>query len=235
MVKTVLITGASRGIGFSIAKALAPHTEHLILIAKHKESLDKAVAQLKGIKVIPIVTDLEDTAQISKLIEQIQKKFDSLDILVNNAGIYIGKQFENTSLEEINKLINLNFRSYSLLTHQILPLLKKGTHPQIINISSCASGAQIYGEALYSATKAAVTAFSNVIRKELNEKGIRVTTIQPWGVDTYDVPQPEYLLNPDEIGELVSFVVNRPPAVQIDLVELSNIKQWRGKKPPWIE
>lgn len=235
MGKTVLITGASRGIGFSIAKALEFHAENLILVAKHKANLDKAIAQLSKAKVVPIVADLEDEIQITELVKQVKSNFDSLDILINNAGIYIGKKFENTTLEEINSLINLNFKAYYLLTQQLLPLLKKGTNPQIINISSCAAHANIFGESLYSATKAAVTSFSDVIRQELNEQRIRVTAIQPWGVDTYSEPQPDYLLNPDEIGQLVAYIVNTTPTTQIDLVELSHIRQWRGKKPPWIE
>lgn len=235
MGKTALVTGASRGIGFSIAKAFSKHVDELVLIAKHKDGLEKAAAKLTGPKLFLYVVDLENEKEISRLSKQIKKSFASLDILANNAGVYIGKEFEKNSLEEINKLIDLNFKAYSLLTHELLPLLKKGNNPQIINISSAATSAQIYGEAIYSATKAAVTAFSNVLRKELNDQGIRITAIQPWGVDTYEVPQPDYLLNPDEIGELVVYIVNRPSTVQIDLVELSHIRQWRGKKPPWME
>jgi len=235
MSKTALVTGASRGIGFSIAKALCEHVDNLIIIAKHRDGLEKAATELDGPKLSLHVADLEDEKEIARLIKHIKKDFSNLDILVNNAGVYIGKIFEKNSVEEIDKLINLNFRAYSLMVHGLLPLLKKAKNPQIINISSCAASAQIYGEAIYSATKSAVTTFSNVLRKELNGKGIRITAIQPWGVDTYEVPQPDYLLHPDEIGKLVAYIVSRPPTVQIDLVELSHIRQWRGKKPPWME
>lgn len=235
MRKICLITGASKGIGFAIAEALAPHFETLILVARDKGNLEKAAAKLPSGKVIIVSADLEDEKGIKKLVTHIKKTYGALDVLVNNAGVYIGKRFEKTSLEEINRMINLNFRSYSLLTHQLLPLLKKGENPQIINTSSCATHAQLYGEALYSATKAAVTALSNVLRKELNEQGIRVTAIHPWGVDTYAIPQPEVLLNPNEVGKVVSFVATSLPMTQIDTIELSHIKQWRGSKPGWIE
>lgn len=234
MRKVVLITGASRGIGFSIAKALESSFENLILVAKHKENLDKAVSNLTKSKTVVIPTSLEDEKEILRLVKQVKQKFDSLDVLINDAGAYIGKRFEKITPKEISQLINLNFKSYYLLTQQLLPLLKKGNNPQIINISSCAAHANIYGESLYSATKAAVTSFSDVIRKELNKDKIRVTIVQPWGVDTYETPQPD-LLNPDEIGKLINYIVNVPPNTQIDLVEISNIKQWRGEKPSWIK
>ncbi len=235
MRKTALITGASKGIGFAIAKVLDSQFENLILVARNKENLQKAASKLRHAKITIISADLEDEKQIGEVAKTVKDQFDSLDVLVNNAGVYIGKRFEKTPLEEINKMINLNFRAYTLLTHQLLKLIEKGENPQIINTSSCAGSAQIFGESLYSATKAAVTAFSNVIRKELNEKGIRVTAIQPWGVDTYEEAQPDYLLDPEEIGKLVNFIVNTSPLTQIDTVELSHIKQWRGTKPPWIE
>lgn len=233
--RTALVTGASRGIGLAIAKSLAPLVDNLVITSKYQETLDKAAAQIKATKLTKIVANLEDEKEVLKLVQEVESKFDYLDILVNNAGIMLGKRFEKNSLEEINRLINLNLRAYILLTHHLLPLLKKGTNPQVINISSCAANAQIFGEAVYSATKAAVTAFSNVLRKELNDQNVRITAIQPWGVDTYKTPQPDYLLNPNEIGEMVSYIISRPPTVQIDLVELSHIRQWRGKKPPWIE
>ena len=233
MKKTALVTGASRGIGFSIAKALENNFENLILVAKHKENLEKASSKFNKNPII-ISADLESEKDLLRLVKEVKEKFNNLDLLVNDAGIYAGKKFEKMTLPEISKIINLNLKSYYLLTLQLLPLLKKGNNSQIVNISSCAAHAAMYGESLYSATKAAVTEFSNVIRKELNESGIRVTTIQPWGVDTYEASQPN-LLNADEIGKLVDFIVNTSSKTQIDLVEISSIKQWRGEKPFWIK
>ncbi len=236
MPKKVLITGGSRGIGFSIAKAVLPYAERLILVARHEEQLGQAVEKLDGSKITAISADLTDTSELEEVVNKIKSQFNALDVLVNNAGIYIGKRFEVTSLKEINQMIDLNFKAYTLLISQLLPLLKKGDHPQIINISSCAARAEVYGESVYSATKAAVTAFSNVLRKELNERGIRVTAIQPWGVDTYGVEGAEnFMLNPDEVGKLAAFIISASPTTQIDWVELSHIKQWRGEKPPWVE
>lgn len=169
------MTGASRGIGLAIAKSLAPSVDNLVITSKHQETLDKSASEIKGAKLTKIVANLEDEKEVLKLAQEVNKRFDKLDILINNAGVMLGKRFEKNSLEEINQLINLNLRAYILLTYHLLPLLKKGTNPQVINISSCAANAQIFGEAVYSATKAAVTAFSNVLRKELNGENVRVT------------------------------------------------------------
>jgi len=234
MKKTALITGASKGIGFAIANAVAPHFENLILVARNKENLEKAAAKLSSKNVVILTADLEDEKEIEKIAGYVHKEYGSLDLLVNDAGAYIGKTFEKNVTEEISRLINLNLRAYALLTNQLLPALFKGQDAQIINISSAAATDQTIGEAVYAATKAGVSAFSNILRKELNSKGIRVTAIQPWGVDTYEVPMPDQLLNPDEIGTVVEFILLAPPTTQIDLIELSHIKQWRGTKPPWV-
>ena len=152
MKKTALITGASRGIGFSIAKSLESEFETLILVAKHQETLDKAASKITKAKVVPIVADLTNQSDVLNVTKKVIKDFSSLDLLVNNAGIYIGKDFEKMSIEEINQMINLNFMTYYLLTQKLLPLLKKGDNSQIINISSCAAHTTLFGESLYSAT-----------------------------------------------------------------------------------
>src|SRR3989344_3689100 len=137
--KTALVTGASRGIGLAIAKAIAPSVDNLIIVAKHQETLDKAALKIEGTKLTKMVANLEDEKEILRLVRDINKELDHLDILVNNAGVYIGKRFGKSSLEEINRMINLDLAAYIVLTHQLLPLLKKGTNPQIINVSSWAT------------------------------------------------------------------------------------------------
>lgn len=235
MRKTVLITGASRGIGFAIAKSLESEFENMILVARHKETLDKAAGQLKGPKIFKYVVDLEDEKELLKFAKEINKKFKSLDVLVNNAGVYIGRRFINEPTEEIIRILNLDLKCHILLTHELLPIIKKGKNPQIINISSHAVRTLLYGEAVYTAAKSAISSFSDVLRKELNDEGIRITAIEPGGVDTYPIPKPDILLSPLEIGEAVSYIIDRPATVQIDVLGLSHIKQWRGTKPGWIE
>lgn len=235
MRKTVLITGASRGIGFAIAKSLQSDFENIILVAKHAETLDKAAKAFETSRIFKYIVDLESEKEILKFTMKINKKFKSIDVLVNNAGVYIGKRFAKQSLFEINRMLNLNLRSCVHLTHQLLPSLVKGENPQIINISSVASHINIYGEGVYSATKAAMSSLSDVLRKELNKEGIRITAVQPYGVDTYSSSHADSLLNPINVGEAVKYIISTPPSVQIDVLELSNINQWRGQKPAWIE
>lgn len=232
--KIVLVTGASRGIGFAIARALKPDAEKLFLVARTKKSFDKTCDQFKKKKTIFLGSDLSSEAQIDKLVAQVKKETSRLDVLVNNAGVYLAKKFEKTTRPEINQQIAINLKGMLLLTQGLLPLLKKGKKPQIINISSIAAKASLYGESIYSATKAGVTSFSEVIRKELNPQGVRVTTIHPWGVNTWNAPNPQELLRPEDIGELVSFIVNTHPGCQIESIDCSSVFQWKGEKPPWI-
>lgn len=233
--KTILITGASRGIGLAIAKKMDGRFENMILVAKHKSGLDKATKLLNNSKVFKYAINLEDEKEVVKFTNEISKKFNNLDVLVNNAGVYLGKTFEKQSIEDVLKMINLNLTSYILLTHQLLPILKKGNNPQIINISSFAVTEKLQGEAVYTATKSAVSSFSDVLRKEISPLGVRITAIQPGGVDTYPVPKPDVLLSPNEIADTVEYILTRPNTVQIETIQLSHIKQWRGVKPSWIE
>ncbi len=233
--RTILITGASRGIGHAIAKRMDAQFENIILVSKNKDILDNSTKSFKKSKIFKYVVNLESEKEVLNFTEDISKRFNCLDVLVNNAGVYLGKTFEKQSIEDVLKMINLNLTSYILLTHQLLPLLKKGNSPQIINISSFAVTEKLQGEAVYTATKSAVSSFSDVLRKEISPLGVRITAIQPGGVDTYPVPKPEVLLSPDEIASTVEYILSRPATVQIETIQLSHIKQWRGVKPSWIE
>lgn len=233
--KTILITGASRGIGLAIAKKLDGQFDNMIVVAKHKATLNSATRLLVRSKVFKYVVDLEDKNETLKFTSEILKKFKNIDVLVNNAGVYLGKTFAKQPLDDVLRMINLNFTSYVVLTHQLLPLLKKGDNPQIINISSFAVSEKIQGESVYTATKSAVSSFAEVLRKEIADTGVRITTIQPGGVDTYPVPKPDILLSTEEVASAVEYALSRPNTVHIEIIQLSHIKQWRGVKPSWID
>jgi NADP-dependent 3-hydroxy acid dehydrogenase YdfG len=117
--------------------------------------------------------------------------------------------------------IIVNLRAPILLTHAMLPLLEKGSRPIVMNVSSIAALSIPAGQSVYSASKAAVTAFSHVLRKEWNPRGIRVTVIHSAGVSTWNAPEPYKLLRPEDVGRLIHFILTADRNCQIDEVTLS--------------
>lgn len=224
----ILITGASRGIGLAEAKRLNKLENELFLTATSLSSfkdsgLDKA-------KIFAY--DLTKEDKIRKLSDEIKSKTKSLDVLINNVGVMIMKRFKEMTSGDINTILDLNLRSHILLTKEILPLLEQSTNPHIIFMSSMAAKSGIVGESVYSATKGAISNFANVLRNEMGPK-IKVSVVHSWGVNTFNYDRPEILLKPDNIAEVVEFIITRDKNFLIESVDLSNVHQWRGSEAPW--
>jgi 3-oxoacyl-[acyl-carrier protein] reductase len=231
-IKNILITGAGRGIGFAIAKAVEEMAENLILVTKSKESfkrLEKSFPRAENFRV-----DLSNEEKTMEFIKKVKNEFDRLDVLVNNAGFYIGKKFEETTTNELDELYKIHLKAPFLLIQKFLPLLKKSECPQVINISSAANFARLPGESAYTAVKAGLSAIGDVLRDELQKHRIRFTTIYPWTVNTRNFKNPENFLRPEDVGEVVAFIINTHPNCQILNIELSSVSDWRGGWPPWI-
>jgi|SRR3989338_11493223 len=224
----ILITGASRGIGLAEAMKLDKNGNKLFLTATSTDSFNNSNfknAELFG-------CDLKNQDEVIKLSNRIKSVTDRLDVLINNVGIMIMKRFEDMSNDDINIMLDLNLRSHLLLTKEILTLLKKSENPHIIFMSSMGAKTSIIGESVYSATKGAIANFASVLRNEMGSK-IKVSTIHSWGVNTWDSNQPDILLKPENIAELVEFIILRDKLFLIESIEVSNIHQWRGGKAPW--
>lgn len=224
----ILITGASRGIGLAEAKLLLKKSNELFLLAKSLNSFkgkNLENAQLFGY-------DLSKESEIQKFVNDIYSKTKVLDVLINNVGIMILKRFEKMADEEINLLLNVNLRSHLLLTKNLLPLLRESNNPQIVFMSSMAAKSSIIGESIYSATKGALTNFADVLRNEFSGK-IKISTIHSWGVNTWGAKNHETLLKPENIAEVVEFIVTREKPFLIESIEVGNINQWRGGNAPW--
>jgi 3-oxoacyl-[acyl-carrier protein] reductase len=231
MGKNILITGAGRGIGFAVAESLEDMAEELVLVTK-SESFERMDARFRGAATYKV--DLTCEEELKRFVREVRSLLDRLDVLINNAGAYVGKKFDETGAGELDELYRLHVRAPFTLIKGFLPLLKKSEHPQIINISSAANFARLPGESAYTATKAALSALGDVLREELKKYKIRVTNIHPWAVNTKDFESPGDFLRPEDIGDLVSFVVKAHPNCQVMNVEVSSASDWRGNWPPWI-
>ena len=219
--KIALVTGASRGIGAAIARRLAVEGAHVaITYGKSADAAEKLVKDIEkaGGKTIAIHADATEAKAVAAAVEQTVSRFGRLDILVNNAGTAIPKAFADQTLEEMDRMIDLNLRGVFFATHAALKHLQDGG--RIITIGSCV-GERIMtpGLTAYAATKGAVKMFTQGLARELGGRGITVNNVQPGPIDTDLNPASSDWAAPqiastalkrygrvDEVAALVAFV-----------------------------
>jgi 3-oxoacyl-[acyl-carrier protein] reductase len=183
------VTGASKGIGAAIAKALADEGASVVVnYASSKEGADRVVEEIsgRGGKAIAAQGDVSKQADIERLFSAAQKAFGRLDILVNNAGVYELAPLEEVTAELFHKSFNLNVLGLLLTTKEAV----KHMGPEggsVINIGSVASALRPPNSTVYAATKAAVEAITGVLAKELGPRKIRVNSISPGMIETEGV------------------------------------------------
>jgi 3-oxoacyl-[acyl-carrier protein] reductase len=184
--KTALVTGASRGIGAAIARRLAADGANVaITYTKGAEAAAAVVKEIEqlGRKAVAIQADAGDAAAVIAAVERTVSAFGGLDVLVNNAGTAIPKTFEETSIEEMDKVVGINLRGVMVATQAALKHMGEGG--RIITIgSSVGERVMTPGLVAYSATKGAVKMFSQGLAREIGARGITVNTVQPGPIDT---------------------------------------------------
>lgn len=181
-----IITGASSGIGKATALAFASSGIDLCLVSRERQKLE-TVAHLASeyggeVKIVP--TDLADLSKVKATIEGITKDFAPIDILVNNAGIGYTNFLRDTSLEDWQKVLNLNLTSVFQCVMGVLPSMRERGQGTIVNVASIAALNPFPEWGLYSVSKAALVSFSQCLAAEERGNGIRVTTICPGAVNT---------------------------------------------------
>jgi len=187
--KVAVVTGASKGIGASIAEHLAGEGAAVVVnYASSKEGAERVVAEITGTggRAIAVQANVAKQADIQRLFAEAKKAFGRLDILVNNAGIYEFAPIEDVTPEHFHKQFDLNVLGLILTTQEALKHLGAGGG-SIINISSVAATAAPPATSVYSATKAAVDAVTRSLAKELGPRKIRVNSINPGMVETEGV------------------------------------------------
>jgi len=184
--KIALITGGSRGIGAAIAKRLAADGAKVaITYTKGADAAASVVKEIEraGRKAIAIQADAADAEAVKAAVEKTVATLGGLDVLVNNAGTAIPKKFEETTLEEMDRMIDVNVRGAFVATQVALKHMKDGA--RIIMIGSCVGERMMTpGLVPYSATKGAIKMFSQGLSREVGNRGITVNNIQPGPIDT---------------------------------------------------
>lgn len=186
--RCALVTGASSGLGAEFARQLAPRCRTLALVARRADRLKELADELCGrfpeLDVLVFPADLSDEAQRQSLVRRLREEAVHPDLLVNNAGLGDYGEFTDASWPRIEAMLRLNVEALTYLTRQLVPDMMAGGGGAVLNVSSLASLLPIPDFAVYAASKAYVTSFSEALRMELREHGIRVTALCPGPVHT---------------------------------------------------
>ena len=231
MNKTALITGASSGIGKATARAFAQADINLILCGRRKEELEKLAAELRPmVKVTTLNFDVREKEKVKESLTSLPLEFKQIDILINNAGNAHGLDpFQDGSLDDWDAMIDINVKGLLYVSKAIIPQMIERKSGHIINIGSTA-GKEVYPKGnVYCASKFAVDALNQGMRIDLNAHGIKVGAVNPGLTHTgfsevrfkgdrekaeqvYKGFQP---LLPEDIADIILFVVSRPYHVNI--------------------
>ena len=225
---TVLITGASSGIGLASARIFASEGSNLVLFARRIDKLNEVKAELEkqyGIQVLVKQVDVRNKTQI----EDVSKDLPPIDILINNAGLAKGiEKIQDGVWDKWEQMIDTNIKGLLAMTRVLLPKMIERNKGHIINIGSIAGHETYPGGNVYNATKFAVFALTKAIRQDLHGYNIRCSSVDPGMVETefsivrlddeqkakkvYEGFEP---LHPEDIAECIYFVASRPPHVNI--------------------
>jgi NADP-dependent 3-hydroxy acid dehydrogenase YdfG len=184
--KTVIITGASSGIGYSTALMLSEMNAKLVLVARRKEKLENLENHilLNGGQAISIAADISVYEQVQNMIEKAVEYFGKIDILIVNAGQYIQSSIIDAEISHFEKSIAVNFYGALYSIKCIIPYMVKQGGGSIAIVNSLDSKKGIVGDAPYVASKCALDGFADVLRQEMKKLNIRITSIYPGRVDT---------------------------------------------------
>jgi len=177
---TALVTGASSGIGYELARVFAEHGFDLVVTARREERLKELASVVpQGCEVTVIPADLGKAKGTEKLVREIESLGRPIDVLVNNAGVAASGPFQAMRSEEVRQILQLNVRALTELTHALLPGMIARGRGRILNVASVAGFHGVPGMSLYSASKAFVLAFTEGLSEDLRGTGVTVSVLCP--------------------------------------------------------
>jgi short-subunit dehydrogenase len=201
--KTIIITGASAGVGAACARAFAAQNAKLVLVARGEVALQSIADELrKQCEVLTVVMDVASTEDCLALLEKAESAFGAVHIIINNAGMHSRGDLEKVAPADVTAMVDINLRAPLLLSCAAIPYLRRAGSGAIVNIGSLAGRAPLQGAATYSATKAGLRAFSHALADELRDSGIAVGVVSPGPVDTGFIM--------DEIDAVEDIVFSQP-------------------------
>jgi NADP-dependent 3-hydroxy acid dehydrogenase YdfG len=233
-----LVTGSSSGIGAATARRLAAEGAAVALVARRRDRLDELAAAIRadGGTALAVPSDVTSKQQAAAAVEQVVGQLGRLDILVNNAGIMLLGPALDAPVEEWDRMVALNTQGLLYITHAALPHLVRAAEDSprraadLVTITSTAGRVARPGSSVYNLTKFGATAFSEALRQEMLSRRVRVSVVEPGTVDTEltthlreDIRQAAQNqtasiepLHPDDIADVVAFIVTRDRRVAIN-------------------
>ncbi|MGW7904910.1 SDR family oxidoreductase [Staphylococcus xylosus] len=223
--KVAIVTGASSGIGASIAETLSQHGVKVVLAGRNETRLSDVAKQLRENSQFEIDTHIVDVTQkdeVAKLVKETENKFGRVDILVNSAGLMLSSAITDGDVEAWENMIDVNVKGTLYGINAVLPIFLNQSTGHIINIASISGFEVTKQSTLYSASKAAVHTITQGLEKELAKTGVRVTSISPGMVDTPLSGNTDWgsrkKLDPQDIAEAVVYALQQPSHVNINEV-----------------
>ena len=219
-----LVTGATHGIGKTIALELASAGYDLALVGRDKTAMEAVAAEAEalGVRVTGIPADLSAAESCAMVVGKTVDTFGGIDLLVNCAGLSQAGSFTEVTPEQWDRIFAVNAKAPFFLCKEALPYLKASSKPIVINIASVVGFKGYANQSVYASSKHALTGFTKVFAKEVQPFGIRVHLISPGGVATEMVKQmrpdinAEELIQSEEVAEIVRFIVTRKGNGTID-------------------
>ena len=210
--KTIIITGASAGVGAACARLFAHHKAKLVLVARGEAALNIIADELRSqCEVLTVVMNVANNDDCLTLLEKAEATFGAVHVLINNAGMHARGNLETVAPLDVAAMVDINLRAPLLLSSAAIPYLQRAGEGAIVNVGSLAGRAPLQGAATYSATKAGLRAFSYALADELRDSGISVGSVSPGPIDTGFIM--------DKIDEVEDIVFSQPMSTAQQVAE----------------
>jgi NADP-dependent 3-hydroxy acid dehydrogenase YdfG len=231
--RRAVVTGASRGIGLVIARALAGAGARVAMLARSGEVLAARASEI-GAGALPVACDITDARAVERALAKVRESFgESPDILASNAGIFVPRPVEDLTPAELEEAVRVNLVAPFVLVHTLLPEMRARGRGHIVTIGSVADRTVLPENAAYSASKFGARALHEVMRLELRGSGVRTTLISPAATDTpiWDsvaqvgddrFPPRSAMLPADAVAAAVLYALSQPERVNVDELRLSS-------------
>jgi 3-oxoacyl-[acyl-carrier protein] reductase len=214
--RVALVTGASRGIGAAIARALADAGADLALLSTRKGGCDAALRHARGagVRAEAWACNISKPKELDRVLREVKEKLGAVEVLVNNAGTVFYKRFVDTSDAAIDQTLAVNLAAQCYLARRVLPSMLKKKWGRIVNISSISATMGTPKLTAYCASKWGVNGFTKALASELTGTGVTATAVMPGSTDTEMLAQLGFKPNmkPEEIAEVVRYLCAEAPA-----------------------